>query len=200
MSTATKRITWHQANRLAYKPTAELRPSCERIEVAGSVRRRAATIGDLDLLVIPKREPGLFGATQPGESLLDPHLQRLVDEGRLRPGRCNGEKSKHFLTQTGVGVELWIAVPDQWGVLMAVRTGPADFTRSLVTERKNGGRLLDSFAVHEWKVWQRLVDPHYPCIEVIKGEQYEGLPLCFDDERNFLESMCGGWIEPEDRR
>ena len=43
-----------EADKLAAKILHELTPFCERIEVAGSVRRRRENVNDIDLVVIPK--------------------------------------------------------------------------------------------------------------------------------------------------
>lgn len=53
------------AQRCAERLVAWLAPSCVRIEVAGSVRRRKADPADLDLVVIPKviQEQDMFGTT-----------------------------------------------------------------------------------------------------------------------------------------
>lgn len=42
------------AEKLAAKIAAELTPFCERIEIAGSIRRRRPHVGDIDLVVLPK--------------------------------------------------------------------------------------------------------------------------------------------------
>jgi DNA polymerase/3'-5' exonuclease PolX len=199
ITTASQIMTWRQASALAYKIECQLRPGCDRIEVVGSVRRRASHVGDVDLLIVPKREAGLFGAAQPGESLLEVEIHRLLNDKRLILGRCNGQRRKHFFTRSGYGVELWISDPDQWGVLMAVRTGPASFTRGLVTEEHRGGLLRDGFAVHDWKVWQRIEDPEHRSLCIFDGETFDATPICFEEERSFLETMAGGWIDPEVR-
>ncbi len=44
------------ARRLAEALVRELEPACERIEIAGSIRRGADHVGDLELLAIPRLE------------------------------------------------------------------------------------------------------------------------------------------------
>ena len=139
MSSTVERLSWRQASALAYKVECQLRPVCERIQVAGSVRRKAESIGDIEFVITPKREPGLFGDAQPGESLLDVELRRLVEAGKLTPGRCNGERQKNYvLSSSGVSLDLFIVTRQKWGVALALRTGPADFSRSLVTPQGEG--------------------------------------------------------------
>jgi DNA polymerase/3'-5' exonuclease PolX len=38
-----------------------LRPYCERIEIAGSLRREKPMVGDIEIVAIPRRPVDLFG-------------------------------------------------------------------------------------------------------------------------------------------
>ncbi len=208
MSIATHTMTWPQASALAYKIECQLRPGCERIQVAGSTRRRSPSIGDLEFVIIPRREAGLFGSAQPGESILDVELRRLVDAGRLRPGRCNGERAKHYLIGgADIGVDLYLVTPATWGVQLALRTGPRQYSRSIVTQREFGGRLTDDRVVHDGRVWRRVdVQLGLPALGV-DGKRPPGRicipdpgasPLDTPEEADFL-TMAGGWLDPQVR-
>lgn len=210
MSTAMlERVSLAVARRLADKVTAELSPACHRIEVAGSVRRGKASIGDIDLMIVP-RAAGLFDGG--GESL-DDVLARIVAEGRLCV-REYGERKKSFTVNPQgapartVGLDLWLCDPEQWGVMLAIRTGEQAFSQSLVTEVSRGGRLRDGLIVREGRVWQRgevitgMIDYRG------KGGRREGrpfftplpgaLPLETPEESDFL-ALAGGWVPPEQR-
>lgn len=43
-----------QAQRLAQQLVVDLEPACERIEVAGSIRRQRSQVKDIELVVIPR--------------------------------------------------------------------------------------------------------------------------------------------------
>src|SRR3972149_196690 len=63
-----QRVAWPFARHLADNIIAELRYFCERVEVAGSVRRRRETVKDIEVLVIPKFGPrrlDMFGQELP---------------------------------------------------------------------------------------------------------------------------------------
>jgi len=54
----------------------------------------------------------------------------------------------------------WLAVdlfsvlpPAQWGVIMMIRTGPAEFARRVVTRRDAGGWLPSHLAVRDGAIW-----------------------------------------------
>lgn len=190
-----------EAQRIAEAVVAELRPGCERIEVAGSVRRRKPEVGDLEVVCVPRVEAaGLFGAEE--RSLLLPILDRLCEERRL-VFLQGGEKARKyaFVKQDGLCLDLFIVRPETWGVQLAIRTGPAAFSQALVTRRCHGGLLPDDCKVHDGRVWRR-VPPDGPpdgasreWIQV-DGESFAHVPT--PEERDVLE-LCGGWREPWDR-
>ena len=109
--------------------------SCERIEIAGSVRRRQSEVGDIELLCIPKAgEMDLFGGPVASESLLDQRCRQLIDQGFLapRPKKLGavtiGPLNKLLIhPATGIGVDVFATSAENWGMAMVVRTGPAEF-------------------------------------------------------------------------
>ena len=63
-----------------------LADSCDRIEIAGSVRRQVFEVGDIELLCIPKAGAvDLFGEPVASESLLDQRCSELIHQGILAP-------------------------------------------------------------------------------------------------------------------
>ncbi len=124
---------------------AELEPYCERIEIAGSVRRWQPRCGDVELVAVPKFGDGggsLFEAGPPVD-MLDRYVRRRLDAGlaayspRLdKDGRKSiGPRSKRLLID-GVAVDLFVVLqPSQWGVIFAIRTGSAAFARQFVVRR-----------------------------------------------------------------
>jgi DNA polymerase/3'-5' exonuclease PolX len=120
-----------------------LRPACERIEIAGSIRRGKLEVKDIDLVLIPKVEsvPDLFG--NPGTQLdqLETILPRIIiEQGALR--LKNGPRQKTIRLQFGLTLELWIVRPPaQWGTIFLLRTGPAEFGHWLVSSKRVGGGM-----------------------------------------------------------
>lgn len=147
MSTTTQKLPLEAAEPLSRKIEGALHDVCEQIAVVGSVRRKKPEVGDIELLCVPRLdEPpkDLFGRDAgPPASLLDQRIEQLKAEGRLLPGRCEGPKQKSY--QLGqwpaVTLELYLAPWRAWGVHCAIRTGPADFSRRIVTPRARGGLL-----------------------------------------------------------
>jgi hypothetical protein len=139
---------------VAQKLIDVLQPACERIEIAGSIRREKPTVGDIEIVAIPKvyqtRQLDLFGQEQHAgarRSRLDDVLDQLIAEEKIwreppsgaRPAW--GERMKKFWLQVEKGtiaqVDLFIATPENWGAIFTIRTGPADFSQALVARIKN---------------------------------------------------------------
>ena len=137
----------NDAQRIASELVELLRPACERIEVAGGVRRRKVEPHDIEIVahprfvqrqvdmfteeVVPETDAIIEAAKQAGIVCLDPDVKR------------DGPRYKRFLHHDSHAVvELFLVHdPDQWGAIFAVRTGPAEFGRLLVTSRAFGGAM-----------------------------------------------------------
>jgi DNA polymerase/3'-5' exonuclease PolX len=218
MTTDTQRrivlpIARAEAQRLAELIT----PACHRVEIVGSIRRRCPAVGDAELLVIPRYEAGMFPG-QAGDSLLDRRLAELVDLGEFRWGPRNGPRWKTLTSDRvgspggggnsgGLKIDVFIADPWQWGVLMVVRTGPADFSRGCVTQRLYGGLLRDDLKVHDWRVWQTVTTGdgggERKQLDIAREGEPERLvwfmALETPEERDFFEYLQGGYVPPEQR-
>lgn len=142
---------------MAEKLRAALMPACARIEIAGSLRRQQPQVKDIEIVAIPKVRRDLFGDPMEGEQTeLDLRIAELIAKGALearldRNGRQRmGQRYKALrAVRSGLPLDLFAVLPPaQWGAIYAIRTGPADFSKRLVSEcqrhglRCEGGRLL----------------------------------------------------------
>ena len=146
-----------QALPLAEKIKAALSPACERIEIAGSIRRRKQTVGDIEMVAIPRLIPdveaqlSLFGDPLKHVSALNMLLERLTrDKVNFVRGDKDGNYYKNFLVvdRAGakfIGFDLFLCEPDNWGYIFALRTGPGEFNRAWVTQQRKGGLLPDRY-------------------------------------------------------
>ncbi|MGE4190723.1 MAG: hypothetical protein AB7G12_12605 [Thermoanaerobaculia bacterium] len=136
----------HAAKAIAVELRNLLEPACAQIEIAGSIRRNARQVGDIEIVCQPRIEdaPGqLFSNAQ--ESKLERRLKTLFelsDRLSLDPElKRNGPRYKRLLYR-GTPIDLFcVAPPAQWGALLAIRTGPAGFSKLLVTKREFGGAM-----------------------------------------------------------
>lgn len=122
----------------------------ERITIAGSIRRRKPTVGDVELLFIPtiadRRIPGdLFACTEPVdlagerlEAMLTAGIlaKRLNVEGRPTWGIRN-KLAVHVAT--GIPVDLFATTASSWWNYLVCRTGPAESNTEIATRAQARG-------------------------------------------------------------
>lgn len=150
---------------LADELVSWLMPVCERVTVAGSVRRQRATVKDIEIVVVPRLayDLNLFGEPQP-RALLDDLLGALIPQ-RLRwaePKRNGARHKRLWVPSHGVAIDLFLATPENYGNILTIRTGDAEFSHLLVTSRAHGGCMPEGMRQREGYLWrgaERLVCP-----------------------------------------
>ena len=137
MSTTTAPMSLRTARAVASEMVEALRPYCERIAVAGSIRRGREWINDIEIVAIPKstvKQPDvdIFGEPLWKPTVVrDPGFIMVVDSlaNRIVRGKVSDGRYVQFFTGEGVKVDLFMFAPDTWGYIMAIRTGSAEFMR-----------------------------------------------------------------------
>jgi DNA polymerase/3'-5' exonuclease PolX len=178
------RFPYPIAARIAQQYSELISPFCKQVQIVGSVRRHKADCGDIEIMCIPVPEfkYDLFGEGSPDPNLTNNLLQGNIKDLARRNGMTlekNGPKYKRILLREGIHLDLFMSRPESWGVELAIRTGPAEFSRRCVMPRKIGGWLPSDCRVHNgWQVYRNA----------------KVLPI--RDEREFLEFIGLGWVEP----
>jgi DNA polymerase/3'-5' exonuclease PolX len=143
------KIPLMQAQELAQQIVESLKPCCQRIEIAGSIRRGKSEVGDIEIVAQPKFDFDLFGA--PTEN----HRLDGVDWTEYGSIIKNGHKFKQIDLYAGISLDLFIVTPPaQWGVLFLIRTGSADFSHRFVTSKQHGGLLPSCYRVKDGAIWK----------------------------------------------
>lgn len=113
-----------EAEKLANEIIEEIKIFCEKIQVCGSIRRKASEINDVDIVLIPKEM-----------SLLYSKLEGLGDT------EVKGRKYIRFYYK-GEQIDVYFAIPENFEILTLIRTGSANHNKKLCTEAiKKGLRL-----------------------------------------------------------
>lgn len=192
MSTG-KRYKLDYAEDVANYWITTLEPACLSIEAVGSLRRKLGldpvartieTVGDIELLAVPRYEPTFDLFLTPGtpRSLFDPLFLSEVKNFKNAALVTDSEKLKRFIHPGGMTVEIFVVTPPaELGWIKVLRTGPADFTHWLVTPRRMGGAL---------KGYQELKDG---------ALRQSGKIIHTPDEKSFFAAIGMQWAEPADR-
>ncbi|MCB9186434.1 MAG: hypothetical protein H6601_06770 [Flavobacteriales bacterium] len=119
------KFKYQEARKVTDEIIKQLDPHCVKCEVVGSVRREAAEVGDIELLIIP-------GPYEIG--LLKYGLPEVVDswdhvKGKLNPDKCKYVRRLH---PSGIEIDIFFANPVNWGYLKAIRTGSKDFSHKIL--------------------------------------------------------------------
>ena len=111
----------NRAKAIAEDLKSRLEPVCERIEIAGSIRRRKADVGDIELLCIPKY---IVGVDQLDRQVMLLMSQHILDYRRNKLGsKVYGTKNKLLHCASGIGVDIFSTTKECWPVALVVRTG-----------------------------------------------------------------------------
>lgn len=131
-----------QAEDIAQTLVEQMRPHCERIQIAGSIRRQKPNVGDIEIVAIPKWEPrtdpaDLFGAEIPYNVLFGDWSASAGIEW-LKGWNADGKFWQGMLPQ-GIKLDLFLVNDRNWGNQLLVRTGCAEFSRAVVTHAAEQG-------------------------------------------------------------
>lgn len=128
-------MTLESADKLAARIREELAPFCERIDIAGSIRRRRPFVNDVDVVVLPKPDK---------EREL-----RLRCKERAKRVNMEGEQMLVVTLANDLQVDIWLAHGEKsdmfdstatnYGSLLICRTGSAGHNIFLVEHAKRKG-------------------------------------------------------------
>ncbi len=111
-----------KALEIADRIKEELRPHCERIEIAGSIRRKKPEVRDIEIVVRPKSYG--VGAYRSG-------IATVVDKWEKVKGELPCKYTQRILPE-GIKLDLFFATKQNWGLIYAIRTGSTEFSHKVL--------------------------------------------------------------------
>ena len=166
-----------EAREIAETLKGLLEGSCDRIEIAGSIRRHKWDVGDIELLCIPKFVGGV--------DMLDRELGALAIQSILarrrnkRGSTTYGPKNKLMVhVPTGLGVDIFSTTEECWPVALVVRTGGKQTNIRISMAAQERGYQFHAYG-------SGFSTPHGEIVCRSEREVFEavGLPYCEPWER-----------------
>jgi DNA polymerase/3'-5' exonuclease PolX len=151
----SERVPLARATELADELVDLLGSSCEQIHVCGSIRRQAPTVGDIDIVAVPKLAPvhDMFGTPTGNLNVLNYRLddlcgEQVIRQGRRADGRLAGWGPRlRCAVYGGLRVQVQSVEADCLGMWLVIRTGPADYSHAFVTPSGTHCAIRDKHGV-----------------------------------------------------
>lgn len=194
-----KQMTWSEAMERASMFVSLIGGNCERVEVAGSIRRKKETVGDVEIVCMPEytlaEQPSLFGGVAKSvENRLVTQLKKMARAEVITP-RLNrnkhkiawiGEKEPRYIAAwwQGVPVDLFMVTADRkkwWGYILWLRTGPHEANEIAVTQQRKHGLCPNNVYMSGGKVFR----------------DREQVPV--EDEETMFDVLEMVYVKPEKR-
>tara|TARA_R110002074_G_scaffold243116_2_gene414896 strand:- start:852 stop:1337 length:486 start_codon:yes stop_codon:yes gene_type:complete len=110
---------------IAEKVKAMLAPHCERVEIAGSIRRKKAEVKDIEIVAIPKPY---------GVGLFESGIATVVNQWPKVKGNLPCKYTQRTLPE-GIKLDLFFATKENWGMIFAIRTGSAEYSHKTLARK-----------------------------------------------------------------
>lgn len=137
------------AEKCAAKLVEWIHPHCERVEVAGSIRRLKPEVMDVDLVVIPKmeEEKDLYGKVIRSRNLTWVEIDARATRDKWTVLRAGAEVVT--VVNAGVQVDFFFATRESWGTVLLCRTGSKEHNIWLAKlAEQRGGRWHPQSGLH----------------------------------------------------
>jgi len=121
-----------EARKIAVAICYKLQPFCEKINIAGSVRRQKAEVKDIEICCVPKVEVLKDGFGWDEGIIRNIQFANTVDTlGKVIKGNTDG---KYMQIELPEGVNLDLFIPDDFDYYRqyAIRTGSADYSAKII--------------------------------------------------------------------
>lgn len=146
-------LDYGAAMRRAEELVDALEGVCDRVEIAGSLRRKLQAVRDIEIVCVPRSSPDLLGGR-----MYEPDAVRRV---LARFGNL-GKAGDRYTSVVADGVKVHVFLvhpPAEWGTILAIRTGPAELGRWAVTRMKRRGFRCVNGHVERTKTGERYPTP-----------------------------------------
>lgn len=149
------------AEKLAEKIIETMRPYCERVEVAGSIRRQKAKVKDIEIVAIPKYEGFIDLLNEHPRNLLYDWAMEMKAQKRIQwimTGTSeikdcdinpDGRYWRGLLVASQIKLDLFLSQPERWGATFLIRTGSQEFNVQMMRAAHKIGYFFANGELHD---------------------------------------------------
>lgn len=179
----------------------QLAPHCEpqRCFIAGSIRRKKADIGDVEIVCLPKKEQvkDLFENVIATSCSLS--FKKTINEfGKWIKGTTDGRMMQIELPYDGLMLDLFMPQPKDFFRQLVIRTGSREYSQHIIA---TGWRKLGWVGTTDGLRLQE------QCVETFVSDKSKWkcavsnptLPPAWQDEREFFDWLGVPFLVPEKR-
>jgi DNA polymerase/3'-5' exonuclease PolX len=181
-----------KAKRYADRLVEILSPYCEKIDIAGSIRRERYKVGDIEIVALPKKEfipTELFGE---GKWKVTKEFTEAVH--RVIDNAIKGNTTGRYMQATllgGITMDLFMPQPHDYYRILAIRTGSDDYAHKVIA---------NSWVKGGWVGTDQGLRRRYDCSETPAGwkciRENPEVPPVWGSEEAFFEWLEIKWIHP----
>jgi DNA polymerase/3'-5' exonuclease PolX len=177
MSKNETRLPLNEARMIAERVVAGLEFQCFQISIAGSIRRERPTIGDIEIVCVPK--------PYDASPLFQSGIATVVNQWEKIRGELPCRYTQRILPE-GMKLDLFMVDPEGYGLQLAIRTGSDNWCRGVLARAwvRAGFRSKDGLL-------RRVVNNN--------GVYSLGSVVPTRTERELFEIIDLPWVEPVDR-
>ncbi len=160
---------------MANRAVEKLKPYCDKIEIAGSIRRRRPFVHDIDLVCIPSNQ-GQF----------------ITQLRQLGPFKVGGGKLIRVSNQA-LELDVYIATLETWATLLLIRTGSARHNIMLCKLAQQKGMKLHADGSGLFRLGGMVATK-----DAADGSREE-IRIAGDTEQSIFEALGMRYKKPEER-
>lgn len=146
-------------------------PGLERLEVAGSYRRRSETVGDIDLLAVAKKPAAV--------------MEHFRQHAWIEKVAMSGDTRASVTLGSGLQIDLRAVAPESYGAALVYFTGSKEHNVKLRRRAVERGLRISEYGVFK-------IDPE-------KGDEDPGEWIAGREEEDVYAAVGLAWIPPEMR-
>ncbi len=184
------------AQEIAVSVGSLLLPNCQKLNIAGSIRRRKPIVHDIELVCLPQANYSPILFSEDMERVVAPEFVREVASlGTVIKGKPDGKYMQINLHQ---GIVLDLFMPDPWDYFRqyAIRTGSADYSAKVIA----GGWKKLGWCGSDQGL-RRIVDCQNRStsgkMQWICVNPHAEKPMIWESEEHFFDWLGVPWIKPE---